>query len=515
MSWLLNFVYLIVLATKLSSLVAATYLNADSASAPVIGALYGGSAAHREVVLGQMAWFATLIFELATRWLPLHREIWEGAPYAMALASAAMIAWGAWRVAGRWAALIAAVLALCAGPQTLLLLFSLNDHASTWFSIALLGALLILFESPPAALGRVALVLIALLAGVIVGINAASDLLLLPGGVVPVLLAAGGALALRPARPAALAAAWTAATMVVVLVSDLVTRSVMHGAGVAASSGLAHTTLASTAALPSNFKLWWQSLMVLGDGNFFGLSLGFTSALELACALLWVAGLAAGTRWAWREIVQRRDADPARLAWCIFWASSGLLLSAAFIFSSNPIDLGSSRYLTGVLYAGAALIPLAAGGRRAARFAVTAGVSVFCFTGIVGLVEDQSIGGTGATYSLYNQVARLAALNHLDFGYAAYWDAAPIAWATHLRLHVYPVQDCYPTPSPVLCWTPVHTITSWYVPRRGKHSFMIADSGTAMPTVVGANLGTPTHTYQIGSMTMYVYPYDIASKMIP
>ncbi len=138
--------YLLTVAIQFNQIIAATYLDADAASAPVIGQLYGGAPAHREVVLGQMAWFSTLMFELATRWLPLHREIWEAAPYAMALASVALITWALWRLAGRWAAAIGGVLVLCAAPHTLHLLFSLNDHSPTWFSLALLAGLLVGLE---------------------------------------------------------------------------------------------------------------------------------------------------------------------------------------------------------------------------------------------------------------------------------------------------------------------------------------------------------------------------------
>jgi hypothetical protein len=55
--------YLVLLLVKFNQIVEATYLNSDAASAPVIGELFGGSPAHRQVFLGQLDWFSTLLFE--------------------------------------------------------------------------------------------------------------------------------------------------------------------------------------------------------------------------------------------------------------------------------------------------------------------------------------------------------------------------------------------------------------------------------------------------------------------
>ncbi len=109
----------------------------------MIGELFGARATHATVILGHLGWFSTLLFELLTKWLPLHRQVWEATPYAMALCAAGLVGWGAWRVGGRWAGMIAAAIMICAGPGTLSLLFVLNEHASTWFMLALLGAFVV------------------------------------------------------------------------------------------------------------------------------------------------------------------------------------------------------------------------------------------------------------------------------------------------------------------------------------------------------------------------------------
>ena len=142
----LGVIYLILLAHQLDAAIRATNLDADAASGPVIGELFGAAPAHANVVLGEFGWYATLLFDLATKWLPAHRQIWVATPYAMALAGAGLAAWSVWQVAGRWAAGLTAVLLVCASPATLRLDLSTTQHAPAWFCLALLGAFVVWLE---------------------------------------------------------------------------------------------------------------------------------------------------------------------------------------------------------------------------------------------------------------------------------------------------------------------------------------------------------------------------------
>ena len=528
--------YLIAVAIQFGQIVGATYLDADAASAPVIGQLYGGSPLHRDVVLGQMGWFSTLMFELATRWLPLHRQIWEAAPYAMALASAALIAWGLWRVAGRWAAAVGATLVVCAAPHTLHLLFSLDDHSPTWFSLALLAALLMLLERPAGTPRTAWMLLVVVLVGAVVGANMASDTLLIGAGVLPFVLAAAGAFALAPVRARLRPLGLALATVAVAAASDAFTLLLMRHENVTTPANISHTGLATAEELAHNFKLWWQSIAVLGNGEFFGQSLGFTSTLQLACAGLSIFAVAVLVpRVAWRELAgafrtSRHDvpyergasagqAGPPstlgerapRIAWCVFWGSSAILLSVGFVVSSTPVDIFSDRYLVGLIYAAAALVPLLAGRSALRRAAVTAGAVVFAFTGLVSLVQGTVAGNPGhfPSYSVSAQVARIARLEHITIGYAGYWDAAPITWATRFAVKVYPVDAC----GARLCPFYLHYMSSWYTPRPGIRTFLISDPTQPVPAPAVPVLGTPSAVYHVNELTMYVYPYDIASRM--
>lgn len=542
--------YLIALAVQFGQIVAATYLDADAASAPMIGELYGGSPLHRDVVLGQMGWFSTLMFELATRWLPLHRQIWEAAPYAMALVSAALIAWGLWRVAGRWAAAVGGTIVVCAAPHTLHLLFSLNDHSPTWCSLTLLAGMLVLAQQRAGELGTLVSVMVVVVVGAIVGTNMASDTLLIVSGVVPALLAAAGAYVLpmrtetlldvRHAREGARALGLTLATLLVAVLADELTRLLMRHENVTIPAGIAQTGLASADAVTSNFHLWWQSIAVLGNGEFFGQQLGFTSALQLVCAGLSILTVVVLVpRVAWRALTAAaradrpdapgahgselsapgeragsrlvRDARSSRLAWCIFWGSSAGLLSIGFIVSSTPVDINSDRYLVGLIYAGAALVPLLAGRSALRRAAISLGTCMFAFTGLITLAQGTVAGNPGKFPSddVSAQVAQIARREHLTVGYAGYWDAAPITWATHLAVKVYPVGAC----GAQLCPFYIHYISSWYTPRPGVRTFLISDPTQPVAAPPVAGLGTPSAIYHIDELTMYVYPYDIAARL--
>jgi hypothetical protein len=512
--------YLVTLATQLNQLLASSYLNADAASAPVIGELFGERTGHSLVVLGHLGWFSTLLFELATRWLPLHRQIWEAVPYAMALCSAALVGWGAWRVAGRWAGAIAATIMICAGPTTLSLLFVLNDHAPTWFTLALLAAFVVLLEQRADTLSGVWPAVLALAVGVVLGVNAASDILLTIAGAVPFLLAVGCTWVLYPSRSTARAGMFAIASSLAAIVSGVLLHALMHHENVIAANDPRTKLLVAAEAVGTNFKLWWQSIALLGNGDFFGQTLGFSTALALVCATMTIAAVLVGPRLARGELARalaarrrgpQENEQSARLAWCVYWASSLLLLSAAFILSGVP-ENGSSRYLVGVIYAAAALVPLLGDRGLPARAAVTAGATLYAFTGWLALAQHRI--GPPATPSdqLAGEVARIASQEHLSVGYAGYWDAAPITWATHLRIKVFPVDDC--DGNQRLCAFELHLITSWYSPRPGVRTFLLSDPAyPAVPSAPTPDLGKPIAVHQLGSVTMFVFSYDIAARL--
>lgn len=509
---LLAIVYLLLLAAQFHEVLAATYLNADAASAPVIGALAGHGGG--QIVLGDLPWYSTLMFEFATRGLPLHRALWEGAPYAMALASIALIAAALWRVADRWAAVLAASVLICASPLLLLTLFSLNDHSPTWFTIALLGAWLVLLESyGPRTRGHaVLLVLAGCVVALIAGVNTASDQLLIAGGLAPVCLAGVLAAFAYPTRTSRVAAVAVIATVVLSALIAALTTKIMHEHNVVYAG---HNAFGEAAHVQGNLTLWWQGLVYIANGNFFGDQINFTGLLAGACAVVVLAAVVAALRLSWLELDpgSRRALGPTRTAYVAYWAAAGVLLSIAFITSSSPVDLLSSRYLVGVLYAVAALIPLLAERRPGLRGVIVAGAIVYCFGGTVAMARGTATENSGhlPDANVAAQVEALARKNHLTRGYAGYWDAATITWEAHLQVHVFPVYTC----GSGLCEFDLHTIAGWYRPHGQTHTFLLTDTSQPFLGSLPATVGHPIASYPIGSLTMYVFPYDVATRIGP
>lgn len=516
-------VYLVLLASQFHGVITSTYLDADVVSAPVIGQLFGSAPDHANVVLGTFGWYSTLLFELATKWLPAHRQIWEAAPYALALAGAALTAWSVWLLAGRWAASLTAVLMICAAPVTLHLLLSTSQHAPVWFCLAVLAAFVVLLESRGLALRRTVAWALVLFVGGSLGVNAASDPLVVIAGLVPFVLALAAGFVLARGAATARAVQLGIATLAITAIAWVLTAVVMSALDVAPQRGVHTTLLASGDKIASNFKLWWQSIAVLGNGDFFGRGLSFTSALAVACALLSIGAVVLLPRVGWRELraeatgtvargAPAPPAAPARLAFMVFWCSSAVLLSLAFLLSATPLDIHADRYLVGLLYAAAAVIPAIAT-RVFAEVAALAGTCIFALAGVISMAQGtvtENPNGLLATGVLH-RVAQIAAEHHLGTGYAGYWDAAPITWAADFRVHVYPVSMC--DQNARLCRFDLHVISSWYTPRPGVRSFLLTDPSLPNVTAPTPDLGPPTAVYHVGRVTMYAYPYDLAGKL--
>jgi hypothetical protein len=515
----LGVLYLVLLAARFRGVVAATNLDADAVSGPVIGELFGWAGPHANVVLGTFGWYSTLLFELATKFLPLHRAVWEVAPYLMAVTGVALAAWSVRQVAGRWAAGITAVVLICAAAPTLHLLLSMTQHGPVWFCCALLAAFLVLLERSAARLQPRLLLLLAGVAGTIVGVNAASDLLVSIAGLGPFVLGVAVSFGLARSESSVRALKVTLAMLVVVGVSWGITDAVMSGLSVSPQPGVNTTKLAAIDQIGHNFRLWWQSIATLGNGDFLNRSVSFSSGLAVACAAISITAVVLLPRVAWGELrhrVRAKDgpAAPARLAFVVFWCSSAILLSTAFLFSAIPLDIHADRYLVGLIFAAASMIPVLAAGRPKTEAAVVLGTCVFALGAIASMVQGAYTRNTGRfpPTGLANQIASVAAAHHLSYGYASYWDASAITWATNLRLRVFPVSVCGQNTR--LCRFDLHTISSWYTARPGIRSFLLIDP--AQPLVRGPtpDLGKVTAVYHVGRITMYVYPYDLASKIV-
>ena len=398
--------YLILLAHQLDTAIRITNLDADAVSGPVIGELFGAAPAHANVVLGTFPWYSTLLFDLATKWLPYHRTVWEVAPYGMVVAGAALTAWSVSRVASRWAAGLTAVLLISTSPATLRVELATTQHAPTWFCLALLGAFAVWLERRRAPRWPVLIVLV-LVIGTIVGVNAASDPLLDIAGVAPFGLGLIAARVLAPGRDSTRAMWSGLAALVVTGVTWAITAVVMSALSVAREPGPHTTRVVVGHKNLHNFTLWWKSIATLGNGNYFGHALSPATVLAFVCAVITIAAVVSIPWLGWRQLRHHSSADPGTIAFYVFWCSSAILLTLAFLFSAYPVDIYSGRYLVGLLYAAAAVVPAVAAGRVPTRAIALAGTCVFALGAVVSIARQGPVPAPKANTAISDPGGRI------------------------------------------------------------------------------------------------------------
>lgn len=510
--------YVVLVMTHLSHILANVYGNSDANSPLVLGELFGERDGGH-LITSNYPWYATLIFEEATKWLPAHRQIWELGPYLFGLLSIALMSWASWRLAGRWAAALTAVILLCAGPTVLDLMFSLTDHSPVWYSLALLAAFLVLLTDRRISIGWLQLTILTLFVGVIVGIGLATHTELLAFGLFPLLFAAIATWVLSRTALAARAMWFALAVTAVTGVSAIATASVMRSAGVITNGYTVE--FATMENISRNVKILWQTFALVVNGGFFGQKITFTTVIALMCAALSVGVAFLIPGYIWRHVRDRRSngeaLDEQLSAYTMFWAASIVCISLGFIFSSAPIfpaDFEDTAYLVGIVYAVAAILPLLARKGVAMRAIVVAGTLVFLLNSVIAL-HDNGILKTpqsdlGPSLQVAQDVTRVAEGMHATHGYGVYWDAGAITWLANFKVLVAPVIGC-PSRSTVLCRGADGYLESWYnfEPRR---TFLLTDSAY-LQWKPPAGLGRALATYHFGTVTMYVYNYNITEKL--
>jgi len=274
-------------------------------------------------------------------------------------------------------------------------------------------------------------------------------------------------------------------------------------------------TFASSEAIATNVRDWWQSVALLGNGSFFGEAVTPVTVLSAICATLSVLTILLIPRWTWRHLKDRsmsnHEGGGALSAYLVFWAGSVVLVSAAFIFSSLPVETQTSRYLTSLPFAAAAIVPVFARRGTLARAAVILGTAIFAFTSARSLLTGDLISQPteGPTPQVAREIATVAERLGATEGYAQYWDAAPLTWSSDFRIRAYPVFACRRSP---MCPGPLNFIASWYQPHPEVRSFLVTDS-TQELYVPPRELGRAFATYTFGTVTMRVYDYDITSDI--
>lgn len=503
-------VYLYVLMRRLPDIAGQLTWNADYVSQMAIAEWVGAHGLPHRAVVIQLGYFW---FDLATRPLPFHIQVWEYAPSAMAALTVAAIGWNAWRLAGPFAAALAGALSLGASPLVLSTEVAQAYHGSTWLGTALLAAYASWLLTSKAS--RPVVIAASIATGAAIGFATASDPLLGPAGDAP--LAAALVLAWR-ARPDQVGRPHLAAGAVLALTA-LLTAGVTVLAGRVAGFTSSFPRGLTHFVTPQHFA---GNVRQLAGGLFEVAGRENGSAVGMLLGVLLIAGVLVPFVYLARGV--RGTAPAPMLAATAFWSASALFVAGAFLFSDIPADFveTSSRYLVPMFFVAAASVPLWAGDRTW-RGLVVAAPAVLLILANAGSVEhDASSGAFKPNFStgLDAPIAFLES-HGLQHGYAAYDEASPISLQSGFALHVYPVTEffvtpgdtCGPPPRGAICPYAYNSASDWYAGEPGP-SFVIVD-----PEMVRlshpplTSLDDVIATYTVGRFTILVYGDDVAAHM--
>jgi hypothetical protein len=505
--------FLLVLLARLRAVLGTTYANADNASGLVLAELLGHKG-DGYAMLGDYRWLEPLYAMHLTRWLPSHRVAWELAPYAVWALTIGGVWWTARRAAGARAA---GLVALClAAPSPIVLGFVgvANAHLPSAAHTVLLSAFAVTLpglhaRSRPLRAAWALALAVTLTPGV-------SDQVLLVGGVLGFLVAVAAGWRLRlVTRGSALLA--TGACAAGVAAGELLTAWAVHDD--IRTTGKTFAT-ATADQLTPHVRLLLEGVALLAHGRLGGPLKPIDVVLELVgvAAMLGVAWLAVVARKPALALVRDAPAGetPERRLLAVFWLAAIAGVAAAFVLTTAPSDIYTTRYVVlawpGLLVLAVLLAP--------PRRALPALALLATLCAVLGVV-DLARGTYTTTTSPFPQgrevgaLEKLVAAEGLDHGYAAYWDAATITAQTDFKARVYPLGSCDGTLDH-LCPSQAHHLQSWYVPRPGRvRTFYLTDD-VAIPPVIGApptRLGPPARTVVLGRLHVFIYNYDIAGRL--
>jgi hypothetical protein len=501
---LIGAAYLILFIVRLPRLIEHVYWDSDAASAAVIAETFGHGGT---VVLERFGWFTGLWFALLTKPLPLHRQVWEVAPYVFSLLSVALLVWASWRLAGRWAATMTATAAVATSPFVSYDLVTLNFHTATWVATVVLAAFCLWLTDEPSE-SRLAFV--AVLVTLLAGTTVASDLLFAFVGLIPFALTGLLLASLPRFRRAGVV---VLASVVLASVIGWVTNWGMRHANVEVFS--VPTRFAADKDLWPNFGRLLSGIVQLVNGDyFFDSQLTARTALSFSCALLVLIALAAPF------VLVRRQLSPAGrsvpvFVYSSFWAACVTFNCASFVLSSEGTHGG--YYLFPILYATAATVPLVLAGSGFGRLVASFGIAVVATTSLVNLAD------TGTSLSrprppvaaVADRIVQIADKEGARYGYADYWDASSLTWSTHMAVRVAPVVQCE-LPKTDICTFWFNLNTNWYRPHPNTNTFVLRDAqSNDMRQELPDTFGAPYATYRLSDViTLYLYSYDVASRFV-
>ena len=486
--------------------VSAVHWNSDAvATALMAEDLANGVGGH--TVLGDVSSLSTLLAFRWTMWLPAHRWFWGAMPYALTLAGIALLALVSYWLAGRWAAAMTTSMALAVSADVLFTQVAPAFRATTWFSVALLVAWLVVIAQERLT-GAWRLVG-AIAVGAITGINVVSDPLLLLVGVMPFAVALVPLAFDRDRRRAATAA--LAAFAASACAAGVAGVGAMHLMDLSThKAGTAYLARARGDLVATHLHQYCDNLLALtGAVNGPGMLRwwGVPAVIALICTLVALPVMAVISS-------RRRGTATATTAFLAFWSASTVLLTAGFIVSGTPNGQGgmaTDRYLVPLIIAVASALPVMTSTSIRTRAVGAVAVAALVVPGLVMLATaDMAV-----RREAQPQARQAAALttwltaHGATRGYADYFTALALTYNTPLTVRT--IEACPPASQRALCAGVINTREAWYRRDGRTATFVILNAGSGNGRALAAalpNAGLPRSIARkrFGPVSALVYP---------
>jgi hypothetical protein len=504
-------VFLIWLAIRRHEVIHAIYSNSDNAGTPVIAEFFGERGAGN-VTLGNYPWLESLYAELATKWLPSHRVVWELEPFLVLGASIALVGWTIRRTVSRWAGLLVGLAMASPAPLAIWVLGAPALRLNTFAHCVLLAAFLVLapglreWTRTRRAVWAVALA-VTLAPGV-----ASDPILMTVSGTVPLLAAVALAWRLEILERAGALLAGAAAV-----------AGSLAGLGLeklAEHDGITYRAhdfpLSDSKELFSNIRLLLEDVANFAHGVLGGPPHA-VNALEEAIALAAMIGVPALCVLMVRRhrLLADRARPPEQRLLALYWVVVVAATTVAFVTSTAPVDTTSIRYLS-MIWPALISLPVIVWRRPALPWLAALAIG-FALLGALQLERreiDRVANAANPTPAEVSGVERFVRMYGLDHGYGQYWTAASTTQLSDFQVRAYPVIRCNYV-GPGLCANPYHTIDSWYRPRPGVRTFYLNEDAGVEPTTgpPPPRWGRPFAKAQFGDYQIYAYDYDLASVL--
>lgn len=421
--------------------------------------------------------------------------------YTLLVLTACLLARGGGRglpALGRMAVTLLLLVAPAPGEATKLLLLG-PFHAGT--TLVLLLALLVLDAAGDRVLGAVAV-------GALLTVAVFSDALAIYVGVVPIVAVT----LLRRQRDRGQRGRGQRRDLALLAAALLaVPASLLLMGAIGELRGFATVPLQASFAriddLPKNATLAVEGVLLLFGANFFGQPIASIGTLV---TLLHLAGVGLVLLCCRRALqAWRRGEEPDRVTQVLL---VGMAVDvAAYLFSNQPIDVMTSRYLIPFLAFGSVLAGrvgadwLWSGRQRWAAAAV--GLVYLAFMAI-------SLRTPAAPSPEADLVAFLES-HHLEYGVAAYWQASSVTVQSGGRVRVRAVVATRPHPS-AYAW---ESEGSWYDPSVPGNDarFVVtdtSDSRSVDESALEGTFGLPAEQYRVGPYEVFVWDQNLLDDVL-